>query len=128
MSHDHLSIEEVVSIHDAAVQEFGGAPGVRDLGALALAILRPQVGCYDTLVDEASALMESVAMNHPFVDGNKRTAFYATDTFLRKNGSFIDCDGEEAHAFFVALFEAQASRFAQLAACLGEHVRPLPRP
>ena len=52
--------------------------GLRDMGALASAVMRPQIGYYDSLVEEAAAMLESLAMNHPFVDGNKRTAFYAT--------------------------------------------------
>ncbi len=126
MNHDFPTIEEVVAIHDAAIHEFGGSLGLRDMGALASAIMRPQIGYYDTLIEEASALLESLAMNHPFVDGNKRTAFYATDTFLRKNGSFIDSDNDEAHRFFMRLFETNSFRFAELRVWLEEHVKPLP--
>ena len=68
MNHDFPTLEEAVAIHDAAIQEFGGALGIRDEGALASAIMRPQIGYYNTLVDEAAALMESLAMNHPFLD------------------------------------------------------------
>ncbi len=60
-------------------------------------LLRPQLGYYDGLIEDAAAMMESIAVNHPFVDGNKRVAFFVTDAFLRMNGSFIDCDGEEAY-------------------------------
>ena len=126
MNHDFPSIEELVAIHDTAIREFGGSMGLRDMGALESAVLRPQMGYYDSLIEEAAALLESLAMNHPFVDGNKRTAFYATDTFLRKNGSFIDCDNSEAHRFFVQLFETNSFRFAQLHSWLEEHVQPLP--
>ena len=125
MNHDFPTIEEAVAIHDAAIHEFGGALGIRDEGALASAIMRPQIGYYDTLIEEAAALMESLAMNHPFLDGNKRTAFYVTDTFLRKNGSFIDCDNDEAHRFFIGLFETNSFRFAELGVWLEEHVKLL---
>ena len=126
MTHDFPTIEEVIEFHDALISEFGGATGVRDEGALASAIMRPQMGYYDTLIEEAAALMESLAMNHPFVDGNKRTAFAVTEAFLRMNGYFIDCDSEEAYAFFMQLFETNSFRFAELAAWLDEHFRPLP--
>ena len=69
--------------------------------------------------------MESLAMNHPFLDGNKRTAFYATDVFLRKNGSIIECDTNEAHRFFMRLFESNTFRFKKLHTWLQEHVKPL---
>ena len=96
MTHDFPSIEEIISIHDVLIEQTGGAMGIRDMGALASAIMRPQIGYYDGLVDEAAALLESLTMNHPFVDGNKRTALGAVDTFLGMNGSFIDCDSQEA--------------------------------
>ena len=126
MTHDFPTIEEVIEFHDALISEFGGATGVRDEGALASAIMRPQMGYYDTLIEEAAALMESLAMNHPFVDGNKQTAFAVTEAFLRMNGYFIECDSEEAYAFFMQLFETNSFRFAELAAWLDEHFRPLP--
>ena len=125
MTNDFPTIEEVVAIHDIAIGEFGGSKGLRDAGALESAIMRPQLGYYEGLLDEAAALMESLAMNHPFVDGNKRTAFYSTDTFLRKNGHFIDCDNDEAYAFFMQLFATHSFRFAQLRAWLEVKVRAL---
>ncbi len=126
MNRDFPTTEEVVAIHDTAIHEFGGSMGLRDMGALESALLRPQMGYYDGIIEEAAAMLESLAMNHPFVDGNKRTAFYATDTFLRKNGHFIDCDNDEAYAFFIRLFETNSFRFAELKVWLDEHVKPLP--
>ena len=70
-------------------------------------------------------MLESLAANHPFVDGNKRTALAVTDAFLRLNGSYIDCDGEEAYRFFMGLFETGSFRFDQLLVWLESHVRPL---
>lgn len=125
MIHDFPTIEELLEIHDIALFEFGGSAGLRDAGALHSALMRPQLGYYDSLIEEAAALMESLAMNHPFVDGNKRTAFFATDTFLRKNGQFIDCDNDEAYDLFMRLFETNSFRFAQLHAWLEEHTKPL---
>ena len=125
MTHDFPTIEEVIEFHDALISEFGGAMGIRDEGALASAIMRPQMGYYDTLIEEAAALLESLTMNHPFVDGNKRTAFATTEAFLRMNGHYIDCDSEEAYAFFMQLFETNSFRFAELAVWLEEHSQPL---
>ena len=123
--HEFPTIEEVVAIHEIAVREFGGPQGLRDSGALKSALLRPQLGYYNGLLEEAAALMESLAMNHPFVDGNKRTAFFATDAFLRMNGQFIDCDGQDAYDFFIQLFETHLFRFDQLHDWLKRHVRSL---
>jgi death-on-curing protein len=81
-----LTVADVLGMHMVLMQRFGGAPGVRDPGALEAALYRPQTGYYDDIVSEAAALMESLAINHPFVDGNKRIAFAAADVFLRING------------------------------------------
>lgn len=126
MTHDFPTIEEVIEFHDALIREFGGTTGIRDVGALASAIMRPQMGYYDTLVEEAAALLESLTLNHPFVDGNKRVAFAATEAFLSMNGYFLDCDSDEAYAFFMQLFESNSFRFSALATWIEEHLRPLP--
>ncbi|MYC30854.1 MAG: type II toxin-antitoxin system death-on-curing family toxin [Chloroflexi bacterium] len=125
MTSNFLTTEEVIAIHDDQIEQFGGSYGLRDLGALESAILRPQMGYYDGLIEEAAALMESLAMNHPFVDGNKRVAFFVTATFLRLNGRFIDCDSHQAYAHFMQLFDANSFRFAELKVWLEEHVKPL---
>ena len=121
--HDYPTLAELLVMHEILLAEFGGATGIRDMGALESALMRPQLGYYETLVDEAAAMLESLAMNHPFIDGNKRVAFFATDTFLRLNGRFIDCDNEEAYAFFMDLFDSGRFRFAELRTWLIEHVR-----
>ena len=126
MTRQFLTVEEVISIHDLLIRQTGGAMGLRDMGALESALMRPMMGYYDGLVEEAAALLESLAMNHPFVDGNKRIALGAVDTFLRLNGSYIDCDGQEAYDHFMRLFETNSFRFAQLREWLQSHVKPLP--
>ncbi len=86
MARDYLTVIDVLGLHAVLMQRYGGAMGVRDAGALEAALFRPQTGYYEDIVAEAAALMESLAINHPFVDGNKRIAFAATDVFLRING------------------------------------------
>ena len=86
MASDFLTVADVLGMHTVLMQRYGGALGVRDPGALESALYRPQTGYYKDIVAEAAALMESLAINHPFVDGNKRIAFAATDVFLRING------------------------------------------
>lgn len=119
------TLQEVLAIHELLIQTFGGPAGVRDMGALEAALMRPQLGYYEGLLDEAAALMESLANNHPFVDGNKRVAFFVTDTFLRLNGAYIETDPDAAYAHFMGLFEHGAFRFQELRAWLEEVVRPL---
>ena len=125
MSHNFPTILEVVTIHSVLIEEFGGTPGIRDQGALASALMRPQLGYYDGLIEEAAALMESLANNHPFVDGNKRVAFFVTDAFLRLNGQYIDCDSLEAFEFFMRSFETNSFRYAALLPWLEDRVQPL---
>lgn len=119
------TVQQVLDLHILMIHEFGGSMGVRDMGALESALLRPQIGYYDGLIEEAAALMESLAMNHPFIDGNKRVSLGATDAFLRGNGHFIDCENESAYAHFMQLFDTNSFRFAELKVWLEEHVKPL---
>lgn len=128
MTHDFPTIEEVIAMHNALISAFGGSLGILDEGALASALMRPQLGYYDGLIQEAAALMESLANNHAFVDGNKRVAFFVTDTFLRMNGHFINCDNDEAYAFFMRMFEASSFRFTELNSWLEEKAEPLSEP
>ena len=72
MTHGFPTVEEAIAIHDSLIKEFGGVLAILDAGALTSAILRPQIGYYDNLIQEAATLMENLANNHPFVDGNKR--------------------------------------------------------
>ena len=127
MPRQFLTIGQVIHIHDELVREFGGAFGIRDEGALASAVARPRTGYYDSLAAEAAALMESLFNNHPFVDGNKRTATASTEVFLNLNGYYIDCDDFEAYEFFMDIFSERAVRFANLLPWLEDHLSPLPR-
>jgi death-on-curing protein len=119
------TLSEVLIMHAALLEEFGGASGLRDLGALEAALMRPQIGYYDGLIQEAAALMESLSGNHPFVDGNKRVAFFVTDTFLRMNGFWIDCEAQAAYRFLMGLYEQGKFRKGELEAWLSDLVRPL---
>ena len=78
---DFLTVVEVLAIHADQIERYGGSQGVRDQGLLEAALFRPQTGYYAHLIEEAAALWESLAQNHPFIDGNKRTAFAVTYTF-----------------------------------------------
>jgi len=71
----YLSIDELIQINLGMVELFGGSAGVRDRAALEAATARPQTGYYRDAIEEGSALCESLLQNHPFVDGNKRTAY-----------------------------------------------------
>lgn len=105
MSHDYLTVADVLWMHVVLIRRHGGAPGLRDPGALEAALFRPQTGYYQDIVAEAAALMESLAVNHPFVDGNKRIAFAATDVFLRINGWRLHRPALHIHAEMIRMFD-----------------------
>ncbi|MEZ5065921.1 MAG: type II toxin-antitoxin system death-on-curing family toxin [bacterium] len=109
-----LSVDEVLAIHQRLIDRFGGPPRVRDLGLLESALHRPRTGYYRDLVAMATALFESLLITHPFVDGNKRVAFFATDVFLRLNGWLIRVDADEAHAFLIGLLDRGECDFARI--------------
>src|SRR5262252_7327431 len=96
---EYLTVAEVYLMHHRLIEMFGGLHGVRDKGAVESAVFRPQIGYYNSLEEEAAALMESLGNNHGFLDGNKRIAFTATDVFLRRNGFFIYVDSLDGHIF-----------------------------
>ena len=106
MAHDYLTVADVLSIHTVLMQRYGGAPGLRDPGALEAALFRPQTGYYEDIVAEAAALLESLAINYPFVDGNKRIAFAAADVFLRINGWRLPRAPMQSYAEMMQLFES----------------------
>src|SRR5262250_2615150 len=93
----YLTVAEALEMHRQLIDEFGGTHGLRDRGLLEAAIFRPQNGYYDDLIHEAAALMESLASNHPFLDGNKRISLAVVDTFLRMNGVFLQLEALAAH-------------------------------
>ena len=124
MSSSFPTIEEIVAIHDILIEQTGGASGLREMGPLESAALRPQVGYYRDVFEVAAALMESLAVNHAFVDGNKRIAFAIADTFLRMNGYCIDCDNRASYEFLIGLFETGSFNFENLRKWLDDNAGP----
>src|SRR6202011_5528397 len=96
---DYLTVAEVMAMHADQIARYGGSHGVRDKGLLEAALYRPQTGYYADLIEEASALWESLAQNRPFIDGNNRMAFATTYTFLAVNGARLTADAREAYVF-----------------------------
>ena len=119
---DFLTVIEVLAIHQDQIERYGGSAGVRDPGLLEAALYRPQTGYYADLIEEAAALWESLSQNHPFVDGNKRTAFAVTYTFLAINGARMTADADATQAFMLGLYEAGTFEFGRLVAWLRANV------
>jgi len=107
------------------IELFGGLHGVRDKGAVEAAVFRPQTGYYNSVEEEAAALMESLGNNHGFLDGNKRIAFTAADVFLRRNGFFIEVTSQEGFDFIYGSMDRGEFRFARIVEWIRKRVKPL---
>lgn len=121
----YLTKKDVIAIQKNLIDEFGGLHGIRDDNLLDSSVMRPISGYYNNINEEASALMESLALNHSFIDGNKRISFFATDIFLRMNGYFIDCETENAHQFYIKNLENNSFQFKSILKWLEKNIRPL---
>jgi death-on-curing protein len=113
----YLSLGEVVALHRAIWAATGGAEGIRDLGALESALAQPKAtfdgtDLYPSVADKAGALAFGLAMNHPFVDGNKRIAHAAMAVFLDLNGFAIEATVDEQEQLMLDLAAGQVSRVA----------------
>lgn len=122
MSRDYLTTADVLGMHAVLIKRYGGAEGIRDLGAVDAAVFRPQCGYYADIVQEACALLESLLINHPFVDGNKRAAFAACDVFLRINGYRIAATSEELYRLMLGWIGMEPSERFQ---AMEKALRPL---
>ena len=118
-----LTLDEALAIHERLIEKFGGPAGIRDMGMLESALYRPQTGYYPDLANMATALFESLLMNHAFVDGNKRAAFFMTDIFLRLNRARLDVEAKSAHRFIITLLESKQVSFDQLLGWISEHIQ-----
>lgn len=101
----YVSLEQVIEL---AATACGQRPEVRDLGLLDSAVHRPQASmfgqdAYPDLFTKAAAMLHSLAVNHPFIDGNKRVAWLATTVFLRKNDVWLAPDEDEAYKLVVGI-------------------------
>ena len=126
MARIYLSVAEVLAIHQRQIEAYGGSHGLRDLGAVEAAVFRPQIGYYNSAAEEAAALMESLANNHPFIDGNKRVAFDAMHTFLLVNGFSIEADPVETYLFIIDPIAQSKVRFPIILDWINDALRSLP--
>lgn len=121
---DYPTLHEVLAIHTLSIETYGGSEGVRDLGAIEAALFRPQSGYYKDIIEEAAALMESLLINHPFVDGNKRTAFAVCHVFLDINGYSLHADPKWLYGRILHWLEEKEGRFQtivrDLQSCVSE--------
>ncbi len=122
---EYLTLEEVYLLHERLIQLTGGSRGLRDPGLLESAVARPQASfdgeeLYPDLWTKAAALLQSLIKNHPFVDGNKRTAVTATAIFLELNHHRLIASNDEVLHFAVQTAGGQAE-LEEIAAWLQAH-------
>ena len=99
---EFITKEDVCLIHDDQIASFGGSYGIRDEKLLDSAIAQPKITfsgqlLHPTIEDQASAYLFHIAKNHPFIDGNKRTAFRVMLTFLLINNYQLNCSKNDAY-------------------------------
>lgn len=103
-----ILIEDILKLHGASIDYYGGAKGIRDIGLLESAIARPfhtfgGEDLYPTAFGKAAAFGESLIINHPFIDGNKRTGFLAIVTFLLEFNLSVNANNEDAYKFTIQI-------------------------
>ncbi|HEX6096401.1 MAG TPA: type II toxin-antitoxin system death-on-curing family toxin [Thermoanaerobaculia bacterium] len=112
-----LTLDEVLSLHAEQIRLFGGSSGIRDLGLLESAIGTVEATfdgafLHETLFAMAAAYLHGICRNHPFVDGNKRTAVAAALTFLEMNGVEVDADEDPFYGLVIGVAEGRVSKAA----------------
>jgi death-on-curing protein len=121
---DYLTVADGEILHALVLEHSGGSAGVRDRALLESAVFRPQSGYYADVIEETAALIESLTNNHPFVDGNKRTALLAADVFLNYNGYTLEVEPTETNEFFLSNLRKGTFRFPVIQEWLRKGVRP----
>jgi len=111
----YLSLGEIIELHQALIDQTGGAAGIRDLGALESALAQPRAtfggtDLHATVVEKAAAMGLSLTLNHPFIDGNKRIAHAAMEVFLVLNGLELTGTVDEHERLMLDLADGRISR------------------
>ena len=127
----YLTLGEVVALHRAILESTGGATGIRDLPALESALAQPRAtfggsDLHPTLPGKTAALGYSLALNHPFLDGNKRVAHAAMEVFLLLNGVDLVADVDEQERLMLDVAAGRLDR-QKLEIWLGQHIKPAAR-
>jgi death-on-curing protein len=119
----YLNLAETLELHTRLIERFGGKPGIRDRGLLESALMRPRTGYYETLTLQAAALIQSLALNHAFIDGNKRVAFAATAIFLKMNGFSLRMTADEGETFLIESIINQRTSLDEISRWLAAHIK-----
>ena len=123
----HISLTEVIWLHDRLIQTSGGTSGIRDLGQVDAAVAQPRAtfdgaDLYPDLIAKAATLCFGLVRGHGFVDGNKRIGHAAMELFLALNGVSLDADVDDHEQIILTVAGGTASR-DQLEAWVRAHTR-----
>ncbi len=123
-----ISIEDVMQLHQLSIDKFGGSHGLRDEGLLSSAVSRPFQtfdgnDLYPSVHDKAAAIFESLIINHPFVDGNKRTGYLAMFTVLKFGGYKLSSSEENAYNITIKVSTGEI-KFEQIVEWLKSNTKP----
>ncbi|MEU7914491.1 type II toxin-antitoxin system death-on-curing family toxin [Microbispora bryophytorum] len=115
----YLTVEQDLDLAELAELAVEGTPQLRDLGLLDSAVHRPQARmldqkAYPDLLAKAAALLHSLAINHPFIDGNKRVAWVSTVVFLAYNGVEVDTDDDSAYDLVIAVASGKLTEVGEI--------------
>lgn len=124
---EFLEISDVLDIYNFLVNKFGGTLGVRDEGLLESAVSQPKATFFGELLhptihQQAAAYLYHIAKNHPFLDGNKRTAYGAMEAFLRLNGYNLDLSDDEVYDMVMQVAQGEMTK-EELSIFLEEHIQ-----
>ncbi|WP_299416126.1 type II toxin-antitoxin system death-on-curing family toxin [Acaryochloris sp. IP29b_bin.148] len=123
-----LNLALVLKIHSQQIDKFGGSHGIRDQGLLESALAQPQASfsgelLHSTIYEQAAVYLYHLVMNHPFIDGNKRTAFAVMDTFIRFNGYSLILENTEVYEIVLQVAKSAMGKDA-LTIKLRENIKP----
>lgn len=124
-----ITKEEVLLIHSEVIKLYGGANGIRDVNGLESAIARPyqtydSLDLYPSVYEKAAAIGESIIMNHPFIDGNKRTGYVLVETILRLSGNKIISTDDDLYSFVISISTGEI-KFEQIVEWLKQNTKAI---
>ena len=122
-----IKLDQAIGIHQVIIEKFGGANGIKDRGALEAALNRPyatfdQKDLYPSPVEKAAAILESILINHPFIDGNKRTGYVLMRLTLMEGGMDIKASQKEKYEFVIKVSEGKLD-ISRIKEWIASHIR-----
>lgn len=122
-----ISVKQAIEIHEVVVKEYGGAKGIRDLRLLESALARPfqtfgSEDLYPDLFTKSAAIGESIIINHPFIDGNKRTGYVLMESILRFGNIRINASNDDLYNFVISISTGE-KKFEEIVQWLRENTK-----